>query len=139
MAITTVVTNSFFEKLVPVLRDFDKDPEIGPLALAMLVPSAMDDNYRSLVLSSRALDAMSLSKANMRVRAKLRECLGEDAWKIDTISILRTRSSAVRILGESYDIPTLGTAYQAAGMAIMALGLDDAFLFLSKSTTALAA
>jgi hypothetical protein len=128
-----VVTDRFFERLFPILQQLDEDSATGPLELAMLIPSSVSDNYRSIVLSSHSLDSMGLSQATSLVLSKLRNQLGDDSFKIDSISILRTRESAVRILSESYSIAKLGTAYQAMGMPVSALGLDqDPILFIVR-------
>jgi hypothetical protein len=137
MALKTVVTDSFLNKLLPVLNDMDRDEKIGPLTLAMLVPSSVHENYRSLVISSPNLDSMGLLQATSVVLERLWDELGPEANKIDSVSVLRTHDSAVRILGEAYDIPKLGTTYQAKGLP--SLRLDDPILFIAKQVDAVAA
>lgn len=139
MALTAVVTNGFLGRLLPVLKKLDQDHETGPLTLAMLVPSSVDENFRSLVLASPALDKIGLLQATSRVLQILNDQLGKESHKIDTVSILRTNNSAVRLLSQSYDIPELGTAYQAMGLPAMSLGLDDPILFISKQAEPVAA
>jgi hypothetical protein len=46
MALTTVATNKFFDRLYPLLRELDADPRTGPPAIAMLIPYSGDE-YRS--------------------------------------------------------------------------------------------
>jgi len=126
-----VVTNKFLERLYPLLRDLDKDPQTGPLSVAMLIPYTGDE-FRSLALASPALDAMGLAAATSLVLAKLRQSLGPDSFKIDGVSILRTHDSAIRFLTESYDIPAIGAAHQALGTPLFTLGTDDPILFLAR-------
>jgi hypothetical protein len=131
MALTTVVTNKFFDRLYPLLRELDADKRTGPLAVAMLIPYAGDE-FRSLALSSAALDSMGLAAATSLVLGKLRQALGQDSFKIDGVSILRTHDFAVRMLSESYDIPAIGNAYQAMGTPVFSLGLADPIIFLAR-------
>lgn len=131
MALTTVVTNKFFDRLYPLLRELDADPRTGPLAIAMLIPYSGDE-YRSLVLSSSALDALGFAEATSLVLRKLRNSLGTDSFKIDGVSILRTHDFAVRMVSESYDVPVIGSAHQAMGAPVFSLGLSDPLIFVAR-------
>jgi len=131
MAVPTVVMNRFFDRLYPLLRELDQDPLTGPLAVAMLIPYSGDE-FRSLVLSSVSLDGMGLAAATSLVLRKLRHVLGPDSFKINGISILRTHDFAVRMVSETYSIPTLGSAYQVMGAPVFTLGLSDPIIFLSR-------
>jgi len=126
-----VVKNKFFDRLYPLLQELDADPLTGPLAVAMMIPYSGDE-FRSLVLSSMALDAMGLAQATSLVLKKLRLALGPDSFKIDGVTILRTHDSAVRIISESYDVPMLGSAYHAMGALEPSLGLSEPLIFLAR-------
>ena len=132
MAITTVVTDRFFERLLPVLSDLDRDPRTGPLLFAMLIQSTVDDNYRSLVLSSASLDRLGWAKATDFVLDRMREKLEDDRFRIDNFSVLPTNSRAVQQMSEAYDIPQLGTAFMALGSPATSFDLDRPILFLSR-------
>ncbi len=129
MALTTVVTDRFFERLLPVLRELDEDAQSGPLTLALLVPFE-DGGFRSLVLSSPKLDGMGLGQATSLVLERLRKGLGPDWLKINSVSIQQGDSIAVDALRKFFDIPQLGTVYRAIGSPLV--GLDDPILFLSR-------
>jgi hypothetical protein len=131
MALTTVVTNKFFDRLYPLLRELDHDSRTGPLAVAMLIPYSGDE-FRSLVLSSLALDALGFAEATSLVLQKLRAGLGKDSFKIDGVSILRTHDFAVRMVSESYDVPEIGSAHQAMGDPVFSLGLANPVIFLAR-------
>ncbi len=132
MAITTVVKDRFFERLLPVLADLDCNPSTGPLSFAMLIQSAVDDNYRSLVLSSAALDRLGWTEATDFVLEIMRKKLGDDRFRIDNFSVLSTNDRAIEQLSEAYDIPQLGTAYMAMGSPATSFDLDHPILFLSR-------
>ena len=138
MAITTVVRDGFFERLLPVLRGLDRDPLTGPLTFAMLVPSSVDSDFRYLVLASPGLDELGLARATEVVLRKLREGLGEEALRISSASIRRTDDRAIRTLAEAYDIPQLGVAYQALGAPATTFDLDHPILFVSRHLAAAA-
>jgi hypothetical protein len=137
MAVKSVVTNRFFQRVLPVLERIDKSTETGPLTLAMLVPSSVNQNFRSLVLSSPGLDELGLSRATTIVLERLRSELGNDAHKIDTVSILKTNNSAVRMISEAYDIDELGTPYEMDGAVSLALGISTSCSLIRHSRGAL--
>ena len=139
MAITTVVNDRFFERLLPVLTELDRDPATGPLSFAMLIQSTVDDNYRSLVLSSAALDRLGWARATDVVLETMRERLGKERFRIDNYSVLSTTDRAIEEMSQAYDIPQLGTAYMALGSPASSFDLDRPILFLSRPLTAAAA
>ncbi len=132
MALTTVVNDGFFERLMPVLSELDRDPQTGPLTLVMLIPSSVDENYRSLVVASDRFDQMDSPAATRLVRSRLRQELGDESVRIDNVSVLRTDHRAIRTLSKAYQVPQLGTAYQALGAPATSFDLDHPILLLSR-------
>ena len=132
MAITTVVNDRFFGQLLPVLAELDRDPSTGPLSFAMLIQSTVDENYRSLVLASPSMDRLGWTDATDVVLEKMRERLGDERFRIDNYSVLRTDERAIEQMSQAYDIPQLGTAYMALGSPATSFDLDHPILFLSR-------
>lgn len=132
MALTEVVVGGIYERLLPVLRDLDRDSKVGPLTLAILVPSQIYDSFQSLIVSSVGFDSMRLSEATAFVLSKLHDQPGGLSQDIETVSILRTNSPTVRILSESHNVPELGTAYRDLGLPSLAAGLDGAIILLAR-------
>jgi len=127
-----VVVGGFYERLLPFLRDLDSDSKVGPLTLAILVPSQIYDSFQSLILSSVGFDSMRLSEATAFVLSKLHDQPGDLSRDIETVSILRTNTPTVRILSESHNVQELGTAYRDLGLPSLAAGLDGAIILLAR-------
>ncbi len=73
---------------------------------------------------------MGLREATSLVLEKLRAGMGDEALRIDSVSIQRTDNLAVDALNRYFDIPQLGTVYKAIGSPL--IGLDDPIMFLSR-------
>jgi hypothetical protein len=133
MAYTSVVTSSFFEKMIGFLRELEK--EHGPIALAMVTPLSISNSESwNLYISAAWLDKIGLRQATKDITARSRQYLGPLAKQYNGTWVVRTNEMLVQTLTTMLDIPKAGTAYKVDGLELSLFDIDEAVVFIANSS-----